>query len=340
MSRILVIQTAFAGDLVLTLPLVQELRATVDGSNITVLCIPSTAPLLARHPAVDSVIVYDKRNHSPSLTKLGAVLRAQRFDMVVCPHRSLRSALLARVAGARIRVGFDLPVVRRFYTHRAAYVKTDHEVLRNLSLLAALGMKVNGCRRPELYPGPDDEAAAAAIAREFRPELESVVIAPGSVWATKRWTPEGFAAVAAEFSVTHNVVLAGGREDEELCRGIARMSKAPVIVAAGRLSFTASAALIRSAALLISNDSAPVHLASAVGTPVVEIYGATVPEFGFTPYGVPYRLVQMKDLECRPCGIHGARQCPIKTFECMKNLAASTVIEAARCLLQSAFPGC
>jgi heptosyltransferase-2 len=133
--------------------------------------------------------------------------------------------------------------------------------------------------------------------------------------------------------VTHQVVLIGGAQDVELCDRIANLAASLNVVSlAGRLSFLSSAALIDRASVLVSNDSAPVHIASAMGTPVVEIFGATSPDFGFTPYGVAHRIVQREDLDCKPCAIHGGDHCPVKTFDCMEGLSAHTVIEAVHAL--------
>jgi heptosyltransferase-2 len=153
------------------------------------------------------------------------------------------------------------------------------------------------------------------------------------VWATKRWTEEGFAELGRAFAEGFRIVLVGGPDDAALCERIAAALPTGAVNAAGALSFLASAALIWKARVLVSNDSAPVHVASAMGTPVVEIFGATAPAFGFTPYEVPHRIVERSDLACKPCAIHGGAHCPIKTFDCMRGLSADNVIQAVRALL-------
>jgi heptosyltransferase-2 len=130
---------------------------------------------------------------------------------------------------------------------------------------------------------------------------------------------------------THAIVLLGGADDRLLCSRItSRVAHARCISTAGDLSYLASAALLSMSAVLVSNDSAPVHIASAVSTPVVEIYGATSPEFGFTPFGVPHRIVEIEGLSCKPCGIHGSVRCPKGHFSCMKDLSVEKVLEAVR----------
>jgi heptosyltransferase-2 len=203
-------------------------------------------------------------------------------------------------------------------------------VERNLSLLAAISDGVDLNRSPRLYPSEADREAATAVAK-IHGDAPCVCIAPGSVWATKRWTAAGFAELAADLGRDYLVVLIGGFADRVLCEEVRiRSGVSSCVNSAGRLSLTASAALIGMSALLVSNDSAPVHMASAMGTPVVAIFGATTPELGFAPFGVPGGIVQLEGLDCRPCGAHGGRHCPIGTFECMRELASSSVISAAR----------
>jgi heptosyltransferase II len=352
---ILVIQTAFAGDLVLTTPLIEEAALLHPGAPIDVLCIPSTAALLSGNPFIRRCIAYDKRRRSPSLPKLMRQLAREKYGLCLCPHRSLRSALLARATGASRRIAFDRSAGSLLFTETVVYQQSWHEVDRNRAMLTGGSLPQPAQRNPRLYPSANDRNAAEKLlaGSETRPYL---CIAPGSVWATKRWTEEGFAAVARYFGDSYRIILIGGPEDRPLCERIMQLATAApsptaalsaatssaargasatetpsdrrIINAAGMLGFLSSAALIEGAAVLVSNDSAPVHLASAMGTPVVEIYGATAASYGFSPYGVPHRLVHREDLDCRPCAIHGGNVCPIGTFVCMRGLGAGEVIRA------------
>jgi heptosyltransferase-2 len=348
-GAILIIQTAFAGDLILTTPLIEEVASLYPGVPVDVLCIPSTADLLANHPLIRHRILYDKRKGEP---KLGILLRAlarERYALCLSPHRSFRSALLAFATRAPRRISFDSSAASWLYTATVPYMQSWHEVDRNRSLLTRGQKPEPAVCRPRLIPSEADRATITALQRQHAAvDRPYVCIAPGSVWATKRWTEEGFTNVARYFSSTRTVYLLGGREDRDLCGRIAdhaigssdpvdsgeQLTDDPRIVnTAGELGFLASAVLVEGAGVLISNDSAPVHLASAMGTPVVEIYGATAPQYGFSPYGVPYRIVQHENLDCRPCAIHGGDECPIGTFVCMKELGEERVIRAAEELL-------
>lgn len=339
--RALVIQTAFAGDVILTTPLLTALHDRT-GASIDVVCIPATAALLAGHPALNDVIAYDKRG-GDSMVRVGRRLRVQRYDICISPHRSLRSALLARMSGAPIRISYDRSAGGLLYTHRVPYDPTAHEVRRCLDLLGPLGIDGPASPAHLVLPLSGDHHAEAARVLDAAGIMKPFVcLAPGSVWSTKRWTEEGFMAVGIALARDFAIVLLGGPDDRDLCSRIAASitaeagAGASIVSTAGSISFLGSAALLGQARLLISNDSAPVHLASAVGTPVVEIFGATVPSFGFTPWGVPYETVDVGPLPCRPCGIHGGTKCPIGTFTCMRDLSPGHVVAAARRVIDRA----
>ena len=336
MKAFLVIQTAFAGDLILTLPLAQEIRRLFPGCGVDVLCIPETAALLSNHPAISTAITYDKRGGTDSVVAVARRLRRKRYDVVVSPHRSFRSALLAFASGAPVRISFDRSSGSALYTHTVPYAARMHEIRRVISLLTPLRPDVDYDCAPRLYPADEDRGTAARLLARLPPGCGQICIAPGSVWATKRYTREGFARVARALLDEYCVVLMGGSSDRPICDEIASGLPAErVLNTAGEVSYLTSASLIGHSRLLISNDSAPVHMASAMGTPVVEIFGATSPEFGFTPFNVPYEVVQMENLPCKPCRIHGGHSCPIRTFDCMNALSHDLIIGAARRLLDS-----
>lgn len=333
---ILVIQTAFVGDVILTIPLLQVLKRQYPSAPVDVVVIPAAAILLKNHPAVTRVLIYDKRGSDRGLRgflrRLGE-LRSGHYDLAIVPHRSIRSAALAACAGIPRRIGFSTSAGRFLFTSTVRPDRTAHEVDRNLSLLEGLAQDIETSQRrefPRLYPSEDDSRdvdrflAGLGIAKGGG----LVAVAPGTVWNTKRWPKERFAGLCSALAAEHRtVILIGGADDAALCREIARTS-APecVFSAAGDLTLLQSAELIRRCAVLVSNDSAPMHLALAVGTPVVAIYGATIPGFGFAPYGPHDSVVETKGLSCRPCSIHGGDRCPIGTFECMQRIAPADVL--------------
>ncbi len=335
--KFLIIQTAFIGDVILALPLVQVLRRNFPNSKIDFMLIPKTSELLKNHPDIDEVIVFDKKGNDKGLRgliKISKIVSAKNYDVAIIPHRSFRSAVIPFLAGVKIRIGFDKSPFNFLYTNVVNYKKI-HEIERNLSLLEPLGIKVNSKEFPTLFPSDDDKNYIDKILSNVGSKL--IGIAPGSIWATKRWLKERFAElVGLLVKDGFAVVLIGGAEDFELCEEIKKHSGfKDVYNFCGKLSLLQSAELIRRCILLVSNDSAPMHIAVAMRTPVVAIFGPTIPEFGFYPYGDRDRVVQVENLYCRPCGIHGGRKCPEGHFKCMRLIETKTVYEEVKSLIRS-----
>jgi heptosyltransferase-2 len=340
--RILLIHTAFIGDVILALPVLETIRRLEPASFLAFLVIPETAPLLQNHPAVDEIFVYDKRRRGfRELGPLVRRLRDRQFDVALVPHRSLRSAAIARGAQIPARIGFSTSAGKFWLTSTVPYNPAAHEIARDLELLRPLGMTAAGVL-PRLYPDSDDVDAVNALLG-FPPQDSSarapmIALAPGSVWATKRWPAEAYAELARELIRESCVpVLVGGEADRDLCTSIA--SSAPgntVVNAAGRLTLLQSAELIRRCVLTVSNDSAPMHLAVAMRTPVVALFGATVPRYGFAPQGTQDVVIETPGLSCRPCSIHGGHRCPIRTFDCMVRITPDQVLSSIRRILHGA----
>lgn len=186
--------------------------------------------------------------------------------------------------------------------------------------------------RPRVYPNAADHAAAAAILpappNDSRPLL---ALAPGSVWATKRWPY--FAELARAIQRRARCVVVGSGADRELAEGIRAATAGDAVDATGRLSLLASAALIGRSAAIVSNDSAPLHLASAMNVATVAVFGPTVPEFGFGPLAERSLVAQHQGLACRPCHPHGPRVCPLGHWRCMRDLSVQHVLDAVHTLL-------
>jgi heptosyltransferase-2 len=332
-SSSLVIQTSFLGDTVLTTPLLAQLanRGPVD-----VVTTPASAGLLANHPAVRTVIPYDKRGEDRGLVglwRLARRLRANHYDVALLAQGSWRSAALALLAGIPSRLGFATSAGRWLYTKRVPYRDDLHHAARLLMLARPNGREATPEeQRPSLAPGAAERAAVDALLREHgvTPSDRLAAVAPGSVWGTKRWPyyPE----LVADLAHDARVVVLGSAADAPLTEAI--MAAAPsAIDATGRLSLLASAELLGRCGVLVTNDSAPMHLASAMGTPTVAIFGPTVPEFGFGPLAPRVSVVGHDTLPCRPCDRHGPQRCPLGHHRCMRELSPSMVAERARTLL-------
>lgn len=331
--RILVFQTAFLGDVILTLPMVQQLKKKFPDAEIDFVAIPKATGLLS-HPAIASVIPYDKRNSQKGvrgILSFARLLRQRNYDIAIVPHRSLRSSLVVALSSIPVRIGFSNASGSRLFTSTVPYRPSDHEVERNNALLRPLGIDPVAKELPSLFPSESDKKKISKLLfeREVVHQDKMIAIAPGSVWNTKRWLIERYAALA--FSLAEHgfeLHIIGGNEDRELGRAIVESAKHKhVHDLTGRLTLLESAELIARCRTLVTNDSAPLHIGVAMRTPVVAIFGATVPEFGFAPYGKHDAVIEIKGLSCRPCAIHGGHTCPIRTFDCMKKISAERVFE-------------
>ncbi len=337
-KRILIIQTAFLGDVILSTPLVKTLRELFPDSCISFLLIPETKNVLVNNPYLDEILIYDKRREKGMRGFLRMVreIKSRGFDLAIIPHRSLRSALLAYFSRIPKRIGFDRSTGSFLFTQRITYLSDIHESDRNFSLV--LGFSYPSISVfPEIFPSPDDYTYARKLLQDsgIREEDKIVGIAPGSVWATKRWLLERFAEVSdlLQIKAGVKVIFLGSEDDRKLCQEIAHQMETTPLILAGKTDILQSAAIISLCKVILSNDSAPVHIASAMKKPVVEIFGSTIPEFGFAPLGDNYTIIQKK-MECRPCGIHGRRKCPKKHFRCMKEITTEEVFKAVLSYLE------
>lgn len=315
--------------MVLTTPLLEHLARH---GAVDVVTTPAAATLLENHPALRRVVVYDKRGADRGLRGLwriaSAVTAANADSVAYCAQGSLRSAFLARLAGYRERVGFDTSAGRWLYTRRVPYRARQHHAERLLRL--AVGdeaVVAPEALKPSLYPSPADrDAVDSLLARHGAASERLIAIAPGSIWATKRWP--GFPALARSLSSHGRVVIIGGPADRDLA-ALVTSTTPNAIDATGQLTVLASAELIHRAASLVTNDSLPQHLASAMGTPTLTIFGPTVPAFGFGPLAPGSIATGHESLDCRPCHPHGPVRCPLGHHKCMKDLAESAVLARA-----------
>ncbi len=332
----LVIQTAFLGDVILTVPLLDLLRREACISRTLVVAAPPGAGFLEEQGVVDRVVTYDKRDRDAGVRGMARVIRELRefaADVALVPHRSFRSAYLAFAARAHRRVGFDVSGGRWFLSERVPYQTGVHEVERVAALAGALDIVLPDGRVPFGLTVPDgggDDLASALSDRCAGFATGAVVVAPDSRWATKCWLPDRFSAAAEKLSRELDTagVVVGSQEDRALGAAVSGSMPCDVADLTGRLSLKALLALVSRARVVLSNDSAVTHLAAGLGTPVVSVFGPTVPAQGFAPYADASAVVETP-LECRPCGRHGSDRCPLGTLGCMEGVSVGDVVSCA-----------
>lgn len=340
-STIAIVQTAFLGDVALSMFFVEEVRMAHPSARIIVVTTPKSAPLVRCCASVDEVIEFDKRGADSGIKGILRVARRMRdlgVDLVFGLQRSARTAIVARLCGARACVGFAQATASFLYTTRVTWELSKHETQRNHELLSVFtdiaDVVIPDKLRciPEVISEVNELRGSQQIGnvlmstRAGGAEVKRVVLAPGSVWFTKRWPEDHWVTLATKLVQSGSeVTIMGGSDDFSLCVRIADRSGATC--PARPLSLQESLRVLANSDVLVTNDSAPTHMAAMVGTRTITIYGSTVPAFGFAPRGPRDVVVENTSLTCRPCGLHGKRSCPLGTMECMTSILPQKVMD-------------
>lgn len=337
MEKILVIQTAFIGDAILTLPMLQELRSKNPDAQIDVIAIPSTKEIFEASAAVSSVIVLDKRGRHKSIYQFllfCTEIKKKVYTRIYSPHRSFRSAFIVMQSGVRETYGFSSASLKFVYKNTVEYQLNQHEAQRNL-LLA--GSDVSGDKwklLPELQAGNDDKLIVEQFFASLNKNAVFAAVAPNSIWGTKIYPKEFYIEIIKYLiSESFHVLLVGGDKDVKLCDEIASQFNGGVNSAAGKFSILQSIELLKRTRILVCNDSSPTHMGMCADIPVLTIFCSTSPLFGFYPYNEKSDYVSYEQLSCKPCGIHGYSQCPLDHFYCANKLKPDKIIEKLRSML-------
>lgn len=315
MPSFLIIQTAFIGDVILATPVVEALHAEYPGASIDFLLRKGNEGLLQGHPYISHVHIWDKKNGKyGNMAKMIGTIRKLKYDVVINLHRFLNTGLVTVLSGAGETIGFEKNPLSVFFSKRIPHVidisqGRTHEIDRNLMLIRHL-VRVERIN-PRLYPSQAD-FARTTMAQPY------ITISPTSVWFTKQYPPDRWVHFINLMDSSTAVCLLGAPSDVLACESIqAKVNHRNVQVLAGKLSFLESAALMKHARMNYANDSAPLHMASAMDAPVTAVFCSTIPAFGFGPLSSQSYIMETADkLDCRPCGIHGYRQCPKGHFNC------------------------
>lgn len=314
MKRILVIQTASIGDVILATPILERLHATFPDAEIDILVKKGIEPLFTGHPFLHRVYTWNKKEaKTRTFFSLLTQIRSRHYDAVVNVQRFFLTGALTAFSGARLRIGFDKNPLSLLFTHRVLHRIEPgmHEVNRNLSLIADLADNTH--TPPRLYPTLSDAERVAGWAKGIY-----YTISPASLWFTKQVPQEKWVELIGKMDKDRPIYLLGSASDTPLCQSIIGKAGHPALIdLSGKLTLLESAALMRGAKMNFTNDSAPMHLASSVNAPITAIYCSTTPDFGFGPLSDDRFVVQYPGaLPCRPCGLHGYQQCPEKHFTC------------------------
>ena len=321
--NILIIHTAFIGDIVLSTALVSKVKEKYPDSDIYYLTTPLGKEILNNNPKIKEIIVYDKRGKDRGVGAFISFVRKIRklkIDVCLTPHRYLRSSILCLLSGARIRVGYNIASLAFVFNKKIKYDKTKHEVEKLLSFID------DNTKRYELemYPNERDKIRIDTLLKNLSDNKKIILIAPGSKWFTKKWPEEYFRTLTQNLVKRDDllIVITGGKEEKEI--NLELDSK--VLDLRGEITLLELAELTKRAVLVVSNDSAPIHITSAFpDTRIIGIFGPTVKDFGFFPWSQNSKVFEINGLYCRPCAIHGGNSCPEKHFRCMREITPDLI---------------
>ncbi len=321
--RILIIQTAFIGDVILATALVESIKSQLPEAMIDFVVRKGNEVLLANNPGLRRIFIHDKSRKYSSLRALTTEFRREKYDYLINVQRFATTGLMTVMSGATMTIGFEKNPFSFLFSKKIAHaIGSVHEVTRNLSLLAPLGIQSSA--RPKVYPSPDQWNKVKVYKSE-----PYITVSPASVWFTKQFPADQWTAFLNR--VEHRCVfLLGGPDDRERCESIiGKLPGKAIVNLAGTLTLLESAALMADARMNFVNDSAPLHLASAMNAPVTAVFCSTVPDFGFGPLSDRSVIVETKEsLDCRPCGLHGYRQCPKGHFRCATSITTDQLLNS------------
>ena len=328
MQKFLVIQTAFIGDAVLATGILEKIHATFPNAKIDYLVRNGHQSLFQQHPFINRILVWNKeKNKYKNLISLILDIRKNRYDVLINVQRFAATGFITVLSGAKMKIGFDKNPLSFLFNIKVKHTTTNnlHEIERNQLLLEKISSG-EACL-PKLYPTIQDvDFISKYTAKKF------ITIAPASVWFTKQFPSHQWLKLINELPEHYVIYLLGGKSDKDLCDVLQQHSQhQQVFNLAGELSFLQSAALMQKAVMNYVNDSAPMHFASSVNAATCAVYCSTIPEFGFGPLSENYSVVQIeKKLSCRPCGLHGKKDCPEGHFNCANEIKTAQLLQVLK----------
>ena len=324
MVKFLIIQTAFIGDVILATPLIEKLHHFYPDSQIDFLLRKGNENLLRNHPYVDNIIVWNKKQEKlKNLLRVIKRIRQKKYDYVMNLQRFTSTSIITAFSGAKLKAGFNKNpfsfTFSRAIKHEIGNGK--HEVERNLQLIEEI--TDSSFYKPKLHPTRED----FEIVSQYKMH-PYICVAPTSVWFTKQFPAEKWIDLLQHTDRRYQFFLIGGPDDRNACDKIIEQSGLNNITnLAGELTFLQTSALMKNATMNYVNDSAPMHMASAMNAKTTAVFCSTIPDFGFGPLANHSKVVETEeDLDCRPCGLHGYNKCPKGHFKCAYTIKTEQLI--------------
>lgn len=317
--KVLIIQTAFIGDAILATAAIETLAKNKKISDLHLLVRKGNESIFTNNPNVSKCLIWDKqKGKTLGLLKLLFAIRNENYDVVFTLQRFFSAGLLCALSKAKNKYGFQKNPLSFLFSKSAPHVISpngkQHEIERNLALLKTHFPEAE-LSYPKLHLDKITLPDYIDLSEKY------ICLAPASVWFTKQLPEEKWTALINACSPNFKIYFLGGASDEGLCDRIGKSiaGKRKYVNLCGKLNLLQSAELMQKAVMNYVNDSAPLHLCSAVNANVTAFFCSTVPAFGFGPLSNNAIIAEVsKNLKCRPCGLHGKKTCPLKHFDCGK----------------------
>jgi heptosyltransferase-2 len=337
--KFLIIRFSSIGDVILTTPLVRSLRAKYPAARIDFLVKKEFVVVVSNNPHVSNVITFDKKAGKGEISRIRQEIKQNKYTHILDIQKNIRSILVAFGSGAVVS-GFSKKLLARDILIRFGlniYKEIKPVYLRYFESAAKLGVEYDG-KGTEVFPDIAETEKISGILKlnHIEPGTPILVMAPGAQWENKRWPTEAYATAADTYCKQTGSfpVLIGGTGDIEICRQVQDLMKTTSLNLAGKLSLMGSAAMLGRSNMVFTNDTGMLHMAQAMKTPVVAIYGPTTRELGFFPLPENSRVAEI-EISCRPCTQKGLHSCPKTHFRCMNDLKPEMVLNLADELVQS-----
>jgi ADP-heptose:LPS heptosyltransferase len=326
LKKFLIIQTASIGDVILATPVLEKIHRFYPEASIDFLLKKGNESLFEGHPFINRLLIWDKSAHKyTSFIAIVGEVRKSKYDAVINLQRFTSTGLLTAISRANYTAGFNKNPFSLFFSFRAKHMirsGDQHEIHRNLSLIEQL--TDSSPAQPVLYPGPGH----AALMSQYK-TVKYITISPASLWFTKQYPAEKWIEFVKRVDPHIRIYFLGSKKDYQICQHIVKASGHDnSMVLAGTIGFLEAAVLMKDASMNYMNDSAPLHIASAVNAPTTAIFCSTIPGFGFGPLAQDSRVIQTHEpLACRPCGLHGQNKCPEEHFKCALTIKTDELLK-------------